>query len=85
MSETDNVFYSGMHHNTGDCDSNDSLQEAKDLLDSVKSLLFPETLTLENTNFDQNQLTKGYGGWADPRDIEMCINMSSQRTILSNS
>uniref|UniRef100_A0A1B6MJU3 Alpha-1,6-mannosyl-glycoprotein 2-beta-N-acetylglucosaminyltransferase n=1 Tax=Graphocephala atropunctata TaxID=36148 RepID=A0A1B6MJU3_9HEMI len=67
----------GMHNQRDDCSFETSIRGAKEFVESVKIALFPESLVLEGKNHYQTIVQKGWGGWSDPRDIQLCLNISS--------
>ncbi|XP_046658270.1 alpha-1,6-mannosyl-glycoprotein 2-beta-N-acetylglucosaminyltransferase-like [Homalodisca vitripennis] len=67
----------GMHNNRAGCDADKSVQRARNFVKLVRPFLFPKSLTMLSTNFKQPQAKRGWGGFADPRDIQLCLNFSS--------
>ncbi|XP_046658260.1 alpha-1,6-mannosyl-glycoprotein 2-beta-N-acetylglucosaminyltransferase-like isoform X2 [Homalodisca vitripennis] len=70
----------GMHNQRDDCNFETSLQSAKDLVESEKRYFFPESLIILGRNYHQARVQKGWGGWSDPRDIQLCLDITSLDT-----
>lgn len=70
-----------MHHHDSDfCDSSRLITKAQNvILNAAKSnLLYPKNLKLSRT-YDEDDVSdtlKPNGGWADLRDILLCLNMT---------
>jgi len=83
-----NLFiFSGMHHNSPNCDSLETTERVKLLINEATSgnLLFPnEFVVSTNPNYEVDLLTPN-GGWSDPRDIILCLNMTLKRRGKSTS
>ncbi|XP_054260420.1 alpha-1,6-mannosyl-glycoprotein 2-beta-N-acetylglucosaminyltransferase-like isoform X2 [Macrosteles quadrilineatus] len=61
---------------SGACDLQMAVHEAKTQLSSVKPYMFPENVMLESTNYHQPHVRRGWGGWSDSRDIQLCLNLT---------
>lgn len=70
-----------MHHKlTTNCDSSQLITKVQHVIESAakSGQLFPKNLKLTRT-FDDDQVSdtlRANGGWADLRDILLCLNMT---------
>ncbi|CRL07480.1 CLUMA_CG020448, isoform A [Clunio marinus] len=68
----------GMHHTKTDCDQLTSKSQQMIINASLSGHLFPRNLKLTRTldHDDVSDTLKPNGGWADIRDIMLCLNMT---------
>ncbi|XP_054168631.1 alpha-1,6-mannosyl-glycoprotein 2-beta-N-acetylglucosaminyltransferase-like [Oppia nitens] len=63
----------GLHHNKQNCNNKQVIQKIKQLLKTNGNYLFPKQMVLyEKSQFYPK--IKVNGGWADPRDHQLCLN-----------
>ncbi|XP_055331664.1 alpha-1,6-mannosyl-glycoprotein 2-beta-N-acetylglucosaminyltransferase-like [Paramacrobiotus metropolitanus] len=66
----------GLHHSQG-CNPRDSVRKAKETVSAVETQLFPDKLEkITSESLPKLRNPKPNGGWGDPRDIELCQNVS---------
>ena len=72
------LLFSGIHHKKTECDSKEMTKKVKDILDNAKSYLYPSNVvvTQKVVPYKQQKYFKANGGWGDPRDHTLCMNMS---------
>lgn len=75
LTKTFSLPYSGLHHKTSNCNAV-NITKIQELLKTASGSMFPVNLT-----FDPYQALKKVdpnpnGGWADPRDISLCMSMN---------
>ena len=52
-------------------------KKVKDILDNAKSYLYPSNVVVtQKVVHKQQKYFKANGGWGDPRDHTLCMNMS---------
>lgn len=69
-----------MHHNSINCDSSQLVLRVQHVIESATKAnqLYPKILKLAKT-YDEDEVSdtlKANGGWADLRDILLCLNMT---------
>ena len=66
-------FFSGLHHKKS-CNSKDTLNRIKKILENNKDYLFTDKIEI----FDRRSAIhlKANGGWGDTRDQELCLRYS---------
>jgi len=62
-----------MHHKQLDCTDMKHVSKLEIFLKYLK--LFPKKLEITYM-LDEKLVTENYGGWADPRDHELCMKMT---------
>ena len=69
-----------MHHNSKNCDSSKLLLKVQHVINSATKAdqLYPKNLKLvkKYDNNDVSDKLNPNGGWADLRDILLCLNMT---------
>jgi N-acetylglucosaminyltransferase II (MGAT2) len=73
--------FSGMHHNSVDCDSSQAILKFQYVIENATNMrkLFPKKLKVSkvlNKN-DASDNLKPWGGWSDIRDQVLCLNMTT--------
>ena len=69
---------SGMHIKNGTtCDIGPAVEVVQNFLSEVKDQLYPESLKVIENSIKMTNKPKENGGWADPRDHELCLQMAS--------
>lgn len=75
-----NILFSGMHHNSINCDSSQLVLKVQHVIDNASRAgqLYPKNLKLAKAydSADASDTLKANGGWADLRDILLCLNMT---------
>lgn len=65
----------GVHHKNS-CHSTAAIRKVRKLLLSSRHYFYPRELKLMYTISKKKQIRKGNGGWADIRDVNLCLNMT---------
>lgn len=67
--------YSGLHHKTTNCNAV-NITKIQERLEKVSVSMFPASLTFDPNRSMKSVDPKPNGGWADPRDIALCMSMN---------
>ncbi|CAG2162569.1 unnamed protein product [Oppiella nova] len=67
----------GLHHKTKRCNNKEIIQTIRDTFESSKNYLFPKRMALHKRPQKAFRMPKPNGGWADPRDHELCLNQTN--------
>lgn len=66
----------GVHHRTKNCSNQKMAQQARNVIGSARSYLFPRNLQVKRSVQGNLRAPKGNGGWGDVRDHQLCLNNS---------
>lgn len=66
----------GVHHRSKNCSSQKMAQQARNVIGSARSYLFPKSLQVKRGVQRNLKPPKGNGGWGDVRDHQLCMNSS---------
>ncbi|XP_064484262.1 alpha-1,6-mannosyl-glycoprotein 2-beta-N-acetylglucosaminyltransferase-like [Ornithodoros turicata] len=64
----------GVHHKGKDCSSQRMVEQARRVISSAHSYLFPSKLVVKAGSQRTVKPPKGNGGWGDIRDHQLCLN-----------
>ncbi|XP_041347293.1 alpha-1,6-mannosyl-glycoprotein 2-beta-N-acetylglucosaminyltransferase-like [Gigantopelta aegis] len=65
----------GFHRKINNCRLETVKKNIQQLLHTVSANLFPDTISVIQANLAARPATQQYGGWADPRDHQLCLNI----------
>ncbi|CAG2100214.1 unnamed protein product, partial [Medioppia subpectinata] len=68
----------GLHHKTKRCNNKEMIETIEDTFKVSKNYLFPKQMILQQKSQKPFRMPKANGGWADPRDHELCLNHTHQ-------
>lgn len=77
------VFHTGecgVHHRSKNCSSQKMVQQAKNVIRSAHSHLFPKSVQVKRGVQRNLKPPKGNGGWGDVRDHHLCLRSGSVST-----
>lgn len=77
------VFHTGecgVHHRSKNCSSQKMVQQAKNVIGSAHSHLFPKSVQVKRGVQRNLKPPKGNGGWGDVRDHHLCLRSGSVST-----
>lgn len=67
----------GVHHKKNNCEATAVISRVQKVLKIARKYMFMPRLTLiYTTNSKKQKVRKGNGGWGDPRDHQLCLNIS---------
>ncbi|KAL1435095.1 hypothetical protein MTO96_001638 [Rhipicephalus appendiculatus] len=78
------VFHTGecgVHHRSKNCSSQKMVQQARNVIGSARSYLFPKSIQVKHGMQRNLKPPKGNGGWGDVRDHQLCLRSSSVSTV----
>ncbi|XP_077536783.1 alpha-1,6-mannosyl-glycoprotein 2-beta-N-acetylglucosaminyltransferase-like [Haemaphysalis longicornis] len=78
------VFHTGecgVHHRSKNCSSQKMVQQAKNVIGSARSHLFPKSVQVKRGVQRNLKPPKGNGGWGDVRDHHLCLKSGSVSTV----
>lgn len=75
------VFLSGVHIKSNNCNAQWNIEQFKKTFEKNANFYFPNNVAMQQGRQDPYRaLLKpyGFGGWSDPRDIQLCISFFNQ-------
>ncbi|EGD77566.1 hypothetical protein PTSG_08664 [Salpingoeca rosetta] len=75
----------GVHSAGKDCSGTDAIERAKRFNAANAAQMFPQSLQVVTKTGQAPFVRAGYGGWGDPRDVNLCLSFAGIDTGDSNT